>query len=227
MNTSPSAIVWLVGWAFYLFGIYTRHARRFRQQTVLQQKTQPLDVILDMLTFVGWQIMPLIWIFAGWFDFADYSLPIGLGFVGTAGFVLALFLLWKAYAALGDNWSPKMDVRENQQLVTEGPFAHIRHPISFIQHNKPDMLKRKCFAMIKINESPRCSDYNLGSILNLSETDGSTRTRRLSARIIDLIMMASLHIATDECFTAVPPPCDEQCFASPLHRLLPSAAGGQ
>ena len=129
MNTSPSAIVWLVGWAFYLFGIYTRHARRFRQQTVLQQKTQPLDVILDMLTFVGWQIMPLIWIFAGWFDFADYSLPIGLGFVGTAGFVLALFLLWKAYAALGDNWSPKMDVRENQQLVTEGPFAHIRHPI--------------------------------------------------------------------------------------------------
>ena len=91
--------------------------------------TRPLDIFFDMSTFIAWQVLPLIYVFSGWLRFADYRLPLWAGWVGAAVFLCTLLLLRGAYAALGANWSPKIDVREGQKLITEGIYRCIRHPI--------------------------------------------------------------------------------------------------
>jgi protein-S-isoprenylcysteine O-methyltransferase Ste14 len=38
------------------------------------------------------------------------------------------FLAW-TQAALGKEWSPQLQLREEHHLVTTGPYARIRHPL--------------------------------------------------------------------------------------------------
>ena len=129
LNSDIFQIIFLVGYLFYLFGIYGRSTRRYRKSQVAAMHSRPLDIMLDMVTFAGWQIIPLVYIFSPWLDFADYNLPPWAGWIGSLMFIGALTLLWRAYADLGSNWSPKIDVLVGQALVTRGVYKTIRHPI--------------------------------------------------------------------------------------------------
>jgi protein-S-isoprenylcysteine O-methyltransferase Ste14 len=62
-------------------------------------------------------------------DFANYTLPNFAGWIGVLVFACALLVLWKAYHDLGQNWSPKIDIVQDQVLVTQGIYKLIRHPI--------------------------------------------------------------------------------------------------
>ena len=60
---------------------------------------------------------------------AQLSLPgaarwLGLG-IGVAGLVL----LERVHAALGANFSPRLELRADHTLVRKGPYARIRHPM--------------------------------------------------------------------------------------------------
>ena len=64
------------------------------------------------------------------FAFADYPLR------PTPRFSRACFAsrsgLWlfaRSHADLGTNWSISLEVRQNHQLVTDGIYRHIRHPM--------------------------------------------------------------------------------------------------
>ncbi|MBI2862633.1 MAG: hypothetical protein HYX89_07425, partial [Chloroflexi bacterium] len=129
MGLGPIEIVWLAGWGLYMFGIYAPYTRRFRRQQIAQERTRPLDIVLDMTTFIAWQVLPVIWIFTGWLELADYRIPMPFRWLGSVGFASALVLLRTAYRELGQNWSPKIDIRQGQNLVTTGIFKHVRHPI--------------------------------------------------------------------------------------------------
>ncbi len=122
-------IVFLIGYGIYLFGVYTPSMRRFKRSRVVDDRTRVLDIVLDFSTFAGWQVLPLVAIFSPWLDFADFHLPAWAGWIGVAIFAGCLVLLWRAYADLGSQWSPKIDIREGQALVTGGVFGCIRHPI--------------------------------------------------------------------------------------------------
>jgi protein-S-isoprenylcysteine O-methyltransferase Ste14 len=121
--------IWLVGWFGYLFGIYGLSARRFRRTQTSASRSRPLDVALDMIMFLCWQLLPLVYIFSSALDFASYERPDWAGWLGVLIFSTALFVLWKAYHDLGRNWSPKLDIMANHQLVTDGIYQRIRHPI--------------------------------------------------------------------------------------------------
>ncbi|TFH36653.1 MAG: isoprenylcysteine carboxylmethyltransferase family protein, partial [Anaerolineales bacterium] len=120
---------WLLGWAFYLFGVYAPSVRKFREKKIERERTRLLDALIDFTTFTAWQIVPLIYIFSSWFDYADYELPDWTRWLGAACFTGALVILWRAYHDLGESWSPKLDTRQGQGLVTTGIYRLIRHPI--------------------------------------------------------------------------------------------------
>jgi protein-S-isoprenylcysteine O-methyltransferase Ste14 len=129
MLSNPFQFVFFIGDLYYLFGIYGRSARGFRKGRAARSHSRPLDIALDMLVFLAWHVLPWIYIFSTWLDFADYQLPAWGGWIGVVIFASALALLWKAYHDLGQNWSPKIDIVEGQTLVTQGVYARIRHPI--------------------------------------------------------------------------------------------------
>jgi protein-S-isoprenylcysteine O-methyltransferase Ste14 len=95
----------------------------------MDDKSRRVDIAMDMIAVLGWQVFPIIYVFSPCFDFADFILPAWVGWIGGVGLVLALWVLWQAYATLGKNWTPKIEVKNEQQLVTNGIFEYVRHPI--------------------------------------------------------------------------------------------------
>jgi protein-S-isoprenylcysteine O-methyltransferase Ste14 len=121
--------IFIIGWAVFTFGIYTPNMRRYRRQQVNVTHSRPLDIVLDMLAFLGWQVIPLVFAFAPRLTFGSFDLPNWCGWLGTAIFAFSIWLFGRAYADLGKSWSPKIDITEKQKLVTDGVYTHIRHPV--------------------------------------------------------------------------------------------------
>ena len=87
-----------------------------------------LDFILVSSAGVG-MIVPLLYLFTPWLDFANYDLPGPSGWVGTVAFAGAIFMLWRSHADLGRNWSAKLRITGQHSLVTSGVYYFIRHPM--------------------------------------------------------------------------------------------------
>ena len=83
-----------------------------------------------LLMFAGLAFfVPLIWVVAPVFAFADYSLhPVPL-LVGVVCLAVGLWLFARSHADLGTNWSITLEVREKHQLVTQGIYRTLRHPM--------------------------------------------------------------------------------------------------
>jgi len=87
-----------------------------------------LDIILVGAAGVGMAV-PLLYLFTSWLDFANYALPGWCGWVGTAAFAGAIFMLWRSHADLGRNWSATLRITQQHSLVTNGVYCHVRHPM--------------------------------------------------------------------------------------------------
>ena len=125
--------------AFYVIGLITGsvirgvYIKRNRQSMIVADRDTALDKLLVSLSSLGLIIMPLFYLLSSWLDFADYRLPTWVslvaGLVGAAVFAVALWLLWRSHADLGHNWSPRLEIREEHSLVTQGVYHSIRHPM--------------------------------------------------------------------------------------------------
>ena len=101
---------------------------RYRRTAVEEDRSSTLDMILLALNAVG-MLIPIVYVFSSWLDFADYSLPAWLRWVGVIMFAGAAALLGATHRAMGRSWTPTLGLREDHQLVTEGVFKYIRHPM--------------------------------------------------------------------------------------------------
>ncbi len=106
-------------------GTHTRPYRRMK--IAVDMKTVP-DMVLLALAGIG-MLVPLIYVFSSLLDFANYSLPNWIGWLGAILFALAIWLLWRSHVDLGRNWTPTLGFRDEHQLVTDGVFKHMRHPM--------------------------------------------------------------------------------------------------
>jgi protein-S-isoprenylcysteine O-methyltransferase Ste14 len=104
------------------------HGQRSRGVKVVKSSRGALEIVLLTLAWLAF-FVPLVWVAAPVFAFADYSLhpmPLLLGVVCLA---VGLWLFARSHADLGTNWSITLEVRERHQLVTEGIYRTLRHPM--------------------------------------------------------------------------------------------------
>lgn len=106
-----------------------RREQRRRPGAVAVDRNAPAEKPLLFLTFLGMQVIPLVYVFTRWLGFADYHVWRSLGWGGAALFAVALWLLWRSHADLGRSWSPTVEVRQEQSLVTHGVYRRVRHPM--------------------------------------------------------------------------------------------------
>ena len=105
--------------------IYTSPHRKLE---ILSNRTKPVDLVL--LALIGLAMLaPLVYIFSGVLDFADYRLPGWTGWLGALLFAAAIWLLWRSHVDLGRNWTPTLGLRDGHTLVTRGVYRSIRHPM--------------------------------------------------------------------------------------------------
>jgi protein-S-isoprenylcysteine O-methyltransferase Ste14 len=125
--------------AVYLIGLVALEVIRFPQRSrntrdrragkIVESKVRGVEAVLLTLSFFTLYLLPLVYIFSSWLGFADYHLPSWLGWIGVVLVPLAVFISWRAHADLGENWSPTLEVTQEQQLVTSGIYRITRHPI--------------------------------------------------------------------------------------------------
>jgi protein-S-isoprenylcysteine O-methyltransferase Ste14 len=108
------------------------HEQRRRQTRMKLERVdwseRPLLVLI-----VGMFFIPLVYTFTSRLDGADYRLPReareSAGGVGMIILAMAVWLFWRSHADLGRNWSPSLELREGHELVTEGVYRSVRHPM--------------------------------------------------------------------------------------------------
>jgi protein-S-isoprenylcysteine O-methyltransferase Ste14 len=77
----------------------------------------------------GFLIFPGLYLFTSLLSFSDYRLPPALMWIGGILMVGSLWLFWRSHADLGQNWSVSIEIREDHNLVTNGVYSLIRHPM--------------------------------------------------------------------------------------------------
>jgi protein-S-isoprenylcysteine O-methyltransferase Ste14 len=99
-----------------------------RKMDFVVNKKSTGDIILLSFDGIG-MILPLIYVFSPWLDFANYNLPYWIGWIGVALFADAIIILYLSHADLGKNWSPILGIQKEHTLVTTGIYKYIRHPM--------------------------------------------------------------------------------------------------
>ncbi|MBN2046696.1 MAG: isoprenylcysteine carboxylmethyltransferase family protein [Anaerolineaceae bacterium] len=82
---------------------------------------------------VGVFILPLLYGLTPWFNFANYLLPWWQFALGIGVILFSYWLFWRCHTALDKNWSPSLQIREDQELIDTGIYRHIRHPMYAVE----------------------------------------------------------------------------------------------
>jgi protein-S-isoprenylcysteine O-methyltransferase Ste14 len=118
-------VVLAVGW--YL--IRYEYAQRSHLAPVARSARGPREAGLLLISLTGLGIVPFTYIVTSIPRFAAYHfhpLQSWLGVFFAAG---SLLMFQMTHRALGRNWSVSLDVREDHQLITDGIYRKIRHPM--------------------------------------------------------------------------------------------------
>ncbi len=83
-----------------------------------------LVMFLLLLAWLG-----LYAIYPAWMGVLSVPLPGWLRWAGFALGVASLGVWWWTQVALGKEWSPQLQLREEHHLVTAGPYRRVRHPL--------------------------------------------------------------------------------------------------
>jgi protein-S-isoprenylcysteine O-methyltransferase Ste14 len=118
-------VVLVVGW--YL--IRYKYARRSRRTPVLRSDRGPREAALLATSLVGLGVLPLVYIASAIPHFATYAFSPIQGWLGLLFAAVSLLMFQLTHRALGRNWSVSLDVREGHQLITDGVYRRVRHPM--------------------------------------------------------------------------------------------------
>jgi len=81
-------------------------------------------LFIALLVFLGMFIARMVWI-----DIFRFYLPDWLRWVGFAlGLFSVAFMTW-TQVTLDTQWSAQLQLRQDHQLITRGPYARMRHPL--------------------------------------------------------------------------------------------------
>jgi protein-S-isoprenylcysteine O-methyltransferase Ste14 len=120
----------IFGLCVIVFGlIRAPHQRRSRRIPVRASARDWREWMLIVIASTGLVIVPDIFLFSKYLRAADYPFHPILAWIGAAVFLGALWIFYVAHRDLGRGFSISLDVRADHKLVTEGIYAHVRHPM--------------------------------------------------------------------------------------------------
>ncbi|GAA4301998.1 isoprenylcysteine carboxylmethyltransferase family protein [Compostibacter hankyongensis] len=98
-------------------------------QKVIARSLPQAQLLLQVLLGLSMVLPPLLLVFTDWLDFAGFYLSAAYRLAGWVVAVISLLLLWWTHRSLHSNWSPSVEIREEHDLITAGPFRYVRHPM--------------------------------------------------------------------------------------------------
>ena len=115
-----------------IVALVMRYRRRAQagERYDLREEGLAIGVPLRLAGLALWLYLPLFVLFPRWMSWSTLELPHGLRLTALAfaALVIPPFVHW-AQRSLGNNVSPTVITKEDHQLVTDGPYRYIRHPL--------------------------------------------------------------------------------------------------
>lgn len=119
----------LVMRVYFSFRVQRAGERVMPDREAIKREGRGMFVIRVLMFFLLLAWLVLYAINPPWMEVLSVPFPGWLRWVGFAWGLASLgFLAW-TQAALGKEWSPQLQLREEHHLVTTGPYARIRHPL--------------------------------------------------------------------------------------------------
>lgn len=125
--------------AIYLLGLATAEFLRWwfrwsRSPRPSMAQTVKLNIsggerIVLVSIFLGIWILPLVYIATDWLESFDYRLSDGVSLIGLVFFFAGLWIRFRSQKDLDQNWSPSLVIWQGHELVTDGIYRWIRHPL--------------------------------------------------------------------------------------------------
>ena len=121
-------IIFAVLWIAYIAVRvpHEKNYKRIERKKVIGEKKERLSIFI-LLTGVG--ILPWLWILSPWLDSLGMNIPIAIRAVGIVAALFSIWLFWWVHKTLGLNWSPILEIRKEHELIKNGPYKYIRHPM--------------------------------------------------------------------------------------------------
>jgi protein-S-isoprenylcysteine O-methyltransferase Ste14 len=118
-------VVMAIGW----YVIRYEYARRSGREKILRSDRGPRETTLLLISLTGLGILPFAYVATAIPRFAAYTFHPVQAWLGLLVAIAALAMFHATHRALGRNWSISLDVREDHQLVTDGIYRRVRHPM--------------------------------------------------------------------------------------------------
>lgn len=128
LNGTVGESVWFLSMILVLI-IRAPHGKRNQANKIVGDRKDSIEQMVLTGMFITMFLLPMLELATRSFSFASYSLPFWTIWLGIALQFPFIWLFWRAHADLGLNWSPRLEVRQGHALVTNGVYAHMRHPM--------------------------------------------------------------------------------------------------
>lgn len=120
--------IWWICAAVFM-GIRLPHIRRAMREPVKISERPASDFILLRLGEVAFGVMPFAYILFKVPRFANYPWFPPFVVIGTLVFLCGIWMIHRAHKDLGRSFSYTLEIREQHELITNGIYRYIRHPI--------------------------------------------------------------------------------------------------
>jgi protein-S-isoprenylcysteine O-methyltransferase Ste14 len=104
----------------------------FQQKMGNGEKVSALHSRREKISYmlVSFSFLPIfLYVFAGSFSFAHFTLPAWVRMIGVLVGLSGCALFAWIHLALGKNWSGVLEIAKGHELVTNGPYQFVRHPM--------------------------------------------------------------------------------------------------
>ncbi len=128
MNETAALVVWGIGLAVWIAIRLPRRRKAQRTKVVVDGKSTGEKIALA-LCIVGLAIVPLVHSFTSLFEPANYPFSPFLGWIGALSMLAFLILFYQSHKLLARNWSVTLELREGHELVVDGLYRYMRHPM--------------------------------------------------------------------------------------------------
>ena len=117
--------------AFGISGYYRRKAELGGREDDVDVREEKGWVyrVRTMGALLGYGAMLAYLIYPPLVAWGQVDVPSGVRWAGAGAVLLMLPAIYWLFSSLGKNVTPTVSIREEHQLVTEGPYRYIRHPL--------------------------------------------------------------------------------------------------
>lgn len=110
-------------------GYYIKKHSKPNEETLEQREEGSASKLASFLGLLGFLSTLAFVIYPGWLFRTNLSFPIWLRWVGVLIALMGFVLLQWAQNTLGKSWSDTPRMMKAQELIADGPYRIIRHPI--------------------------------------------------------------------------------------------------